>query len=75
MRLCVHHHYENNWPSEWEPVGVGELAHRAAVSKSTASGFIVKWFSSHEAYKVACVRKAGRVAEVLRQLDGEPPLQ
>jgi hypothetical protein len=68
--LSEHHKYESGSCLNQDPIGVGELARRAKVAKSTASVFFQKQFEEHSRYKRVC-RDAGDLADSLKQLRGE----
>ncbi len=74
--LTAHHKYENGGCSNFEPVGVNELARNASgqqekVSSGSASAFFKKQFESHDRYKALCNKDSSELAFAIKLMNGE----
>ena len=69
-RLTKHHEYRNGSLLNQTPIGVGELARDAPVSKGSASLFFKKKFGNYENYKKACMDSSGLIV-ALKLLNDE----
>jgi hypothetical protein len=69
--FSAHHQYGDGGCLNWEHIGNNELARRAKVSKSTASGFFVDHFKGYATYKVLCARNSKKVLAVIKALNGD----
>jgi hypothetical protein len=72
--LNRHHNYNDpDGELNYEPLGVGELARRCGVAKSTVSKFFrQKPFEGHEAYGRMCQRPE-KLQNALQRINGELP--
>jgi hypothetical protein len=68
--LTEHHQYADGSCLNQESVGNNEFAEAADVSTSTASKFFKENFGGYAKYRAVC-RDSGRLADYLKQLNGE----
>jgi hypothetical protein len=68
--LTRHHQYADGGCLNQEPIGNNELARKARVAESTASGFFEKEFEGWATYRAVC-NDLHRLLAALRLLNGE----
>ncbi|HEY7315398.1 MAG TPA: hypothetical protein VH643_39075 [Gemmataceae bacterium] len=68
--LTEHHQYTDGSCLNTEPIGVGALARKAGVSKSSVSEFFQSEFKGHDQYRVVC-QDISKLVASLKMLRGE----
>jgi hypothetical protein len=68
--LTEHHQYTDGSCLNTEPIGVGALARKSGVSKSSVSAFVQGEFHGHDRYRAFC-QDVSKIVASLKMLRGE----